>query len=191
MYNFVKEYESVPYAAAAHLKLGPIQIRHHICYRTCIVVPVTDITCRSPLHFFNLKFLLLWVGPKWCLQYSNFDWTKALNLHQRPLQCTFKYTISKSKYGKVERERENNLKWDKHINTMTAKANQSLGFIKRNLKVHSPTIKENAFKVWMHFLIVYLKVHCSGLWCKFDAGTITCIRVIWVSMYKKIRCQLV
>jgi hypothetical protein len=45
------------------------------------------------------------------------------------------------------RERENNLKWDKHINTMTTKANQSLGFIKRSLKVHSPTIKENAFKV--------------------------------------------
>jgi hypothetical protein len=74
------------------------------------------------------------------LQYSNFDRTKALNLHQRPLQCTFKYTISKSKYGKVERE--NNLKWDKHINTMTTKANQSLGFIKRNLKVHSPSLTE-------------------------------------------------
>jgi len=38
------------------------------------------------------------------------------------------------------------LKWDKHINTMTAKSNQSLGFIKRNLKVHSPAIKEHAFK---------------------------------------------
>jgi hypothetical protein len=33
---------------------------------------------------------------------------------------------------------QNNLKWDKHITTITAKANQSLGFIKRNLKVHSP-----------------------------------------------------
>ena len=40
---------------------------------------------------------------------------------------------------------QNNLKWDKHINTMTAKANQSLGFIKRNLKIHSPA-KEHAFK---------------------------------------------
>jgi hypothetical protein len=38
---------------------------------------------------------------------------------------------------------QNNLKWDKHINTITAKANQSLGFIKRNLKVHSPAIKEH------------------------------------------------
>ena len=72
VYDFVKEYESVPYAA--HLKWGPIQVRHHICYRTCIVVhvPVTDIAGRFPLNFFNLKFLLLcvWVlkgslrGPK-------------------------------------------------------------------------------------------------------------------------------
>ena len=55
----VKENESVPYAA--HLKWGPIQVRHHICYRACIVVPVTDIAGCSPLHFFNLKFLLLCV----------------------------------------------------------------------------------------------------------------------------------
>jgi hypothetical protein len=57
------------------------------------------------------------------------------------------YNIKEQIWKSGERERENNLKWDKHINTMTAKANQSLGFIKRNLKVHSPTIKENAFKV--------------------------------------------
>jgi hypothetical protein len=31
---------------------------------------------------------------------------------------------------------QNNLKWDKHINTITAKANQSLGFIKRTC-IHS------------------------------------------------------
>jgi hypothetical protein len=41
---------------------------------------------------------------------------------------------------------QNNLKMDKHINTMTAKANHSLGFIKRNLKVHSPAITNQALK---------------------------------------------
>ena len=56
----VKEYESVPYAA--HLKWGPIQVRHYICYKTCIVVHVTDIAGRSPLNVFNLKFLLVCVG---------------------------------------------------------------------------------------------------------------------------------
>ena len=55
----VKEYGSVPYAAL--LKWGPIQVRYHICYRTCIVVYVTDISGRSPMNLLNLKFLLLCV----------------------------------------------------------------------------------------------------------------------------------
>ena len=52
------------------------------------------------------------------------------------------------------------LKWDKHINTMTAKSNQSLGFIKRNLKVHSPAIKEHAFKALVRPKLEY----CNTIW---------------------------
>jgi ribosomal protein L31E len=78
------------------------------------VEPVTDIAGRSPLNFFNLKFLLLGV----------------------------------------------NLKWDKHINPMTAKANQSLGFIKRKLELHLPTIKEHAFKVLVRPKLEY----CNTIW---------------------------
>jgi hypothetical protein len=52
------------------------------------------------------------------------------------------------------------LKWDKHINTITAKANQSLGFIKRNLKVHSPAIKEHAFKALVRPKLEY----CNTIW---------------------------
>jgi hypothetical protein len=55
---------------------------------------------------------------------------------------------------------QNNLKWDKHINTMTAKANQSLGFIKRNLKVHQPAIKEHAFKALVRSKFEY----CNTIW---------------------------
>ena len=55
---------------------------------------------------------------------------------------------------------QNNLKWDKHINTITAKANQSLGFIKRNLKVHSPAIKEHAFKALVRPKLEY----CNTIW---------------------------
>ena len=52
------------------------------------------------------------------------------------------------------------LKWDKHINTITAKANQSLGFTKRNLKVHSPAIKEHAFKALVRPKLEY----CNTIW---------------------------
>ena len=53
---------------------------------------------------------------------------------------------------------QNNLKWD---NTITAKANQSLGFIKRNLKVHSPAIKEHAFKALVRPKLEYCNAHNS------------------------------
>ena len=93
VYDFVKEYESVPYAA--HLKRGPIQVGHYICYRACIVVPVTDIAGRSPLNFFNLKFLLLCVcGIQMVLQYSNFGRTKALNACSLMAgECTFTFLL--------------------------------------------------------------------------------------------------
>ena len=55
---------------------------------------------------------------------------------------------------------QNNLKLDKHINTITAKANQSLGFIKRNLKIHSPAIKEHAFKPLVRPKLEY----CNTIW---------------------------
>ena len=39
-----------------------------------------------------------------------------------------------------------NLSWNTHINKITAKANSSLGFVKRNIKVKSPKIRECAYK---------------------------------------------
>jgi len=35
---------------------------------------------------------------------------------------------------------------DKHIDETTAKANQTLGFLKGNLRVNSPALKEKAYK---------------------------------------------
>lgn len=39
-----------------------------------------------------------------------------------------------------------NLSWNNHIDRIAAKANRSLGFVKRNIKVKSPNIRECAFK---------------------------------------------
>ena len=41
---------------------------------------------------------------------------------------------------------QNNLKWDTHINNISNKANQTLGFLKRNLKIHSEKVKDHAYK---------------------------------------------
>ena len=41
---------------------------------------------------------------------------------------------------------QSNLKWDKHINNITPKASQTLGFLRRNLKVNSQKINDHAYK---------------------------------------------
>ena len=38
------------------------------------------------------------------------------------------------------------LKWNSHINSISSKANQTLGFLKRNLEIKSQRIKEKAYK---------------------------------------------
>ena len=38
------------------------------------------------------------------------------------------------------------LNWGTHINNITKKANQKLGFLKRNIKVHNQDLKSTAYK---------------------------------------------
>lgn len=59
--------------------------------------------------------------------------------HNHPLQ-----KVNDAKYLGLTLQR--NLKWDKHINSITNKANQSLGFLKRNLKFTSSKSKDHAYK---------------------------------------------
>ena len=55
---------------------------------------------------------------------------------------------------------QTNCKWDKQINSITAKANQALGFLKRNLKVNSTPIKEHAYKALVRPKLEY----ASSVW---------------------------
>ena len=38
------------------------------------------------------------------------------------------------------------MRWTKHIDTITAKANSKLGFIKRNININNRTVKDQAYK---------------------------------------------
>ena len=64
----------------------------------------------------------------------NFDYT----LHQHVLQKE-----TSTKYLGITIQTD--LKWNKHVNNITAAATQKLNFIKRNLKVNSKTVKEKAY----------------------------------------------
>ena len=64
---------------------------------------------------------------------------------QKPVQFIYKFhgysleKIDSTKYLGVTFQ--SNLKWDNYINNITSKANQTLGFLRRNLKVNSQKIK--------------------------------------------------
>ena len=52
------------------------------------------------------------------------------------------------------------LRWNSHINFISPKANHTLGFLKRNLKINSSTIKEKVYKSIVHPKLEY----CNTVW---------------------------
>jgi hypothetical protein len=49
----------------------------------------------------------------------------------------------------------NDLSWNEHINNMCSKANKTLGFLRRNLKIGSRRIKETAYKAYVRPILEY------------------------------------
>jgi hypothetical protein len=47
------------------------------------------------------------------------------------------------------------LRWNKHINNISAKANRTLGFLKRNIRIRSQTLKETAYKTLVRPSVEY------------------------------------
>ena len=60
------------------------------------------------------------------------------------LHNTILETVTSAKYLGITIS--NDLTWNNHINNITTKANQTLGFLRRNIKVHSERLKSTAYK---------------------------------------------
>ena len=79
---------------------------------------------------------------------------------RKPLQTEYKlhrYILSRvtsAKYLGVTIYTEN-LRWDSHINDICAKANRTLGFLKRNIKIGSVAIKQQAYFTLVRPLVEY------------------------------------
>lgn len=67
-------------------------------------------------------------------------------------------SVSSAKYLGVDIS--NNLTWDEHINRSTKKANQTLGFLRRNIKVRSEPIKSIAYQTLVRPQLEY----ASEIW---------------------------
>ena len=79
-------------------------------------------------------------------------------IHKYTLHGHTLLSVPQIKYLGVQISQD--LKWNSHINSISSKANQTLGFLKRNLKINSQTIKEKAYKSIVRPKLEY----CSTVW---------------------------
>ena len=63
-------------------------------------------------------------------------------------------------------ELKSNLDWNIHINTITTKANKTLGLLRRHLRCCSPATKETAYKA----LVRPQMEICSAVWVPYEKG---------------------
>ena len=76
------------------------------------------------------------------------------------------------------------LSCDTYINRISKKAHNTLGFLRRNIKIHSESLKSSAYKVLVHPQLEY----CSTVWCPFTDSNISKLEAFqriaakWVNM---------
>ena len=68
----------------------------------------------------------------------------------------------------------NDLTWNTHINNITKSANQTLGFLRRNIKVHSEQLKSTAYKTLIRPQLEY----CSTVWSPYTEQGINQIEAV-------------
>ena len=61
-----------------------------------------------------------------------------------------------------------------HRNRISKKANNTLGFLRRNIKIHSESLKSSVYKVLVRPQLEY----CSTVWCPFTDSNISKLEVV-------------
>ena len=73
--------------------------------------------------------------------------------------------------------------WDPHINTITAKASRTLGFLRRTLKINAKGVKDRAYKAFVRPVLEY----AAAVWDPYNAKQIQSLEAVqrraarWVS----------
>ena len=95
---------------------------------------------------------------EWCHEWQMLFHPAKCNLlrvstSRSPIQVS--YTLSGHTLDRVEKVKylgvtiSSNLKWDAHITNVRHSADNTLRFLKRNLRIHSPAIKEAAYTTYV------------------------------------------
>lgn len=97
---------------------------------------------------------------------------KTRSLHQYTLNGTALDSVTSAKYLGITITPD--LKWDRHISAVCQKANNTLAFLRRNLRVHSTKLKSTAYLTLVRPLVEY---GCT-VWDPYTAGCINQIEMV-------------
>ena len=93
-----------------------------------------------------------------------------------PTQYTLYYclleSVSSAKYLGIDISSD--LSWDTHINRISKKSNNTLRFLRRNIKIHSESLKSSAYKVLVRLQLEY----CSTVGCQFTDSNISKLETV-------------
>ena len=93
-----------------------------------------------------------------------------------PTQYTLYYclleSVSSAKYLGIDISSD--LSWDTHINRISKKSNNTLRFLRRNIKIHSESLKSSAYKVLVRPQLEY----CSTVWRPFTDSNISKLEAV-------------
>ena len=70
----------------------------------------------------------------------------------------------------------NDLRWNKHVDRVVAKANNTLSFLRRNLNIHNPKVKAHAYKSLVRSPLEY-SCHTDHLTKKTRDGPTSCSKI--------------
>ena len=81
-----------------------------------------------------------------------------------------------NRFHKLGIDISSDLSWDTHINCISKKANNTLGFLtlRRNIKIHFESLKSSAYKVLVSPQLEY----CSTVWCPLTDSNISKLEAV-------------
>ena len=97
---------------------------------------------------------------KWMMQFHP-DKCEVISITRKKNPIITNYTLHGHQLQHVNSEKylgltvSNDLRWDKHVDRVVAKANNTLGFLRRNLNIHNPKVKAHAYKSLVRPLLEY------------------------------------
>ena len=117
-------------------------------------------------HKWDMQF-----NPSKC-QVSHITRSKKPIPTQYTLHNCILESVSSAKYLCVDISSD--LSWDTHINRISKKANNTHGFLRRNIMIYSESLKSSACKVLVHPKLEY----CSTVLCPFTDSNIAKLEAV-------------